>query len=72
MGLAEADEKTTAATVQAWINLIAKGLKRQFVVITFNVVVELDVLRARFIPGCLVTRAYLVRRRVAMTDTTAF
>lgn len=40
IAVAAAGQKTTAAIVQAWINLIAKRLERLFVVIPVNVVVE--------------------------------
>ena len=49
--VAAAGQKTTAAIVQAWINLIAKRLERLSVVISFNVVVELDELEGKFLPG---------------------
>ena len=51
VGVAAADQKTTAAIVQPWINLIAKRLERLFVVITFNVVAEFDELEGKFLPG---------------------
>jgi hypothetical protein len=51
IGVAAAGQKTTAAIVQAWINLIAKRLERLFVVTSFNVVVELDELDGKFLPG---------------------
>jgi hypothetical protein len=51
IGVAAAGQKTTAAIVKAWINLISKRLERLFVVITFNVVVEFDQLEGKFLPG---------------------
>ena len=51
IGVAAVGQKTTAAIVQAWINLISKRLERLFVVITFNVVVEFDQLEGKFLPG---------------------
>lgn len=51
IGVAAAGQKTTAAIVQAWINLSSKRLERLFVVITFNVVVEFDELEGKFLPG---------------------